>query len=171
MYVWARGVLGVVFCLVGAVWIAQFGRLLDKKPSNQQGILYDKLVNTVRAGIPASVSILHAKALSAVTGPGLQRLALSSGEEITARLIVLANGLSLRLGHGLGMRRDEVSPCHSLTIGFDLKPLGRASFEFPALTYYPERISSRMALVTSSTFPASTSSPLRPCSITVEMSG
>ena len=23
----------------GAVWIAQFGRLLDKKPSNQQGIL------------------------------------------------------------------------------------------------------------------------------------
>src|SRR4051812_37174742 len=110
------------------VWIAQFGMLLDKKPSHQYGIPYDTLVNAVRAEVPAGVKVIHAKALSASTGPVSQRLALSNGEEIEARLIVMASGMGNRLRRDLGIARLEVSPCHSLTVGFDLKPTGRAGF-------------------------------------------
>src|SRR6476620_4506601 len=35
----------------GSVWIARFGYLLDKKPSDQHGVRYATLVNTVRAPI------------------------------------------------------------------------------------------------------------------------
>ena len=36
----------------GENWIVRGGRLTDRKPSGQVGILYDRLVNTVRATIP-----------------------------------------------------------------------------------------------------------------------
>src|SRR4051794_31813335 len=36
----------------GNVWIARFGRIVDKRPGDQHGILYDTLVNTIRAAIP-----------------------------------------------------------------------------------------------------------------------
>src|SRR3954467_1601023 len=46
------------------VWISRFGYLVDKKPSDQYGILYDTLVNTIRGEIPPDVGIIHAKATS-----------------------------------------------------------------------------------------------------------
>jgi hypothetical protein len=46
------------------------------------------------------------------------------------------------------MTREDVSPCHSITIAFDLEPVGRSHFDFPALTCYPERASDRMAYIT-----------------------
>jgi 2-polyprenyl-6-methoxyphenol hydroxylase-like FAD-dependent oxidoreductase len=76
---------------------------------------------------------------------------LSNGEEISARLVVLANGLNVGLRHTLGIRRHVVSECHSVTLGFDVAPVGRAAFYFPALTYWPKRSSSRMAYL--SVFP------------------
>ena len=36
----------------GENWIARFGYLLDKRPSQQYGIMYDALVNAIRAEIP-----------------------------------------------------------------------------------------------------------------------
>src|ERR1700681_1698026 len=36
----------------GENWIARFGYLLDKRPSQQYGILYDALINGIRAEIP-----------------------------------------------------------------------------------------------------------------------
>ena len=36
----------------GQVWLARFGHLLDIAPSDQYGIMYDTLVNTLRAEIP-----------------------------------------------------------------------------------------------------------------------
>ena len=33
-------------------WIARFGYLLDKKPIQQYGILYDALINAIRGEIP-----------------------------------------------------------------------------------------------------------------------
>jgi 2-polyprenyl-6-methoxyphenol hydroxylase-like FAD-dependent oxidoreductase len=129
----------------GSVWIARFGHLLDKKPSDQHGILYDTLVNTVRAQIRCEANIVQAKALAISTGPDRQKVALSNGEEISARLVVLANGLNVGLRHTLGIERRVISACHSITLGFDIAPAGRAKFDFPALTYYPERSCDRMA--------------------------
>jgi 2-polyprenyl-6-methoxyphenol hydroxylase-like FAD-dependent oxidoreductase len=73
---------------------------------------------------------------------------LSNGEEISARLIVLANGLNIALRHNLGIEREVISPHHSISIGFDLKPLERPGFPFRAMTYYGESVRERAAYVT-----------------------
>lgn len=131
--------------LDGEVWEARFGYVVAKKPSDQHGIMYDTLVNTMRAQIPQNVATIHAKASGISNGPERQKIALSNGEEISARLVVLANGLNVGLRHTLGIRRRVISECHSVTLGFDVEPVGRATFSFPALTYWPKRSSARMA--------------------------
>ncbi|MBI5318397.1 NAD(P)/FAD-dependent oxidoreductase [Bradyrhizobium sp.] len=131
--------------LDGEVWEARFGYLVTKKPSDQHGIMYDTLVNTMRAQIPCDVATIHAKVVAVSNNAERQKLVLSNDEEISARLVILANGLNLGLRHLLGIRRRVISPCHSVTFGFDVEPAGRPAFDFPALTYWPGRTSSRMA--------------------------
>jgi len=132
----------------GAVWIARFGRLIDRRPGDQYGILYDDLVNTVRGTIPRHVPFMIAKATSIATSDDRQEVALSNGDKISARLVMLANGLNVSLRDQLGIERIVTSPCHSITIGFDLKPRRRPRFDFAALTYYPESPAARMAYLT-----------------------
>jgi 2-polyprenyl-6-methoxyphenol hydroxylase-like FAD-dependent oxidoreductase len=134
--------------LDGRVWLARFGYLLDNKPSDQYGIMYDTLVNTMRAQIPDHVEKIHAKATAISTSAERQKILLSDGDEISARLVVLANGLNVSLRHTLGIERHIISDCHSITAGFDVAPAGRPTFDFPALTYYPERSRDRMAYLT-----------------------
>jgi len=123
----------------GENWIARFGYLLDKRPSRQFGLMYDSLVNAIRAEIPPDVERLYAKVTAVATSPERQKLTLSDGETISARLVVLANGLNVGLRRSLGIERHVVSACHSISIGFDIAPVGRAAFDFPALTYFSER--------------------------------
>jgi 2-polyprenyl-6-methoxyphenol hydroxylase-like FAD-dependent oxidoreductase len=132
----------------GECWIARFGRVVEKRRGDQYGILYDTLVNTVRAEIPKSAEFINAKVNSIVNSPDRQVVTLSTGDEISARLVIVANGLNIGLRHALKMTREDVSLCHSITIAFDLKPVGRSQFDFPAMTYYPEHASDRMAYVT-----------------------
>ncbi len=132
----------------GSVWTARLGRLLDIRPSDQLGIIYDDLVNAVRREIPRDVEFIESKVTSIATTSDRQTLVLANGEEISARLVVLANGLNVGLRHTLGIERVPVSSCHSITIGFNVLPVGRKAFEFPALTYYSERSEARMAYLT-----------------------
>src|SRR5437764_12151428 len=37
------------------VWIARFGRVMEKRPIGQVGILYHDLVNAMRGAVPATV--------------------------------------------------------------------------------------------------------------------
>ncbi len=134
--------------LDGAVWTARLGRLLDKKPSDQHGTSYDDLVNIVRVQIPQNVEFVEAKVTAIVTSANRQSLALSNGEEVSARLVVLANGLNIGLRHSLGIEREVTSPCHSITVGFNVVPVGRDAFEFPALTYFTENAAAQMAYLT-----------------------
>jgi 2-polyprenyl-6-methoxyphenol hydroxylase-like FAD-dependent oxidoreductase len=128
------------------VWIArQEGRHIEKRPLDQYYFLYDTLVNTIRGEIPPTTTFLAGKVAAVATSPDRQRLTLADGEEISARLIVMAIGLNAGLRHTLGMTREVVSPNHSITIGFDLKPVGRSRFAFPALTYYPARVEQHVA--------------------------
>jgi len=128
-------------------WIARFGHLLDKPPRRQFGILYDTLVNTIRAEIPSNVERVVAKAVSVATSADRQRVVLSNDATISARLVVIANGLNVGLRHMLGIARHVRSPCHSISIGFDIAPLGRKAFPFPALTYFSERPSDRIPYI------------------------
>jgi 2-polyprenyl-6-methoxyphenol hydroxylase-like FAD-dependent oxidoreductase len=129
-------------------WVARMGRIVEKRPGDQHGIMYDTLVNTVRAQIPGSTQVIYGKAKDIATGDDRQTVTLSCGEEISARLVVLANGLNVGLRQKLGMNRVIISEAHSISVGFDMKPAGRHAFDFPALTYYPERPAERMALIT-----------------------
>jgi len=130
------------------IWIARFGHLVEKRPNDQFGMLYQDLVNGVRAEIPQRVPLVVAKAAALATGADRQVVTLSTGEEVSARLIVLANGLNVGLRDKLGMTREVLSPNHSISIGFDIIPVGRPRFDFPALTSFPDRVAERMAYVT-----------------------
>jgi 2-polyprenyl-6-methoxyphenol hydroxylase-like FAD-dependent oxidoreductase len=134
--------------LDGESWVARFGRLIEKRPGDQHGILYDTLVNTVRGEIPPNVDIVHAKVVDVAASAERQTVTLSTGEEMSARLVIVANGLSIGLLHKLGMARHDISKTHSIMLGFDLVPADRASFSFPALTYYGERPQDRAAYIT-----------------------
>jgi 2-polyprenyl-6-methoxyphenol hydroxylase-like FAD-dependent oxidoreductase len=129
-------------------WVARFGHVIDKRPGDQHGILYDTLVNAVRAEIPPHAAVVHAKVTDVTTTPDRQTLTLSNGDAISARLVVMANGLNSGLRHRIGMTREDRSPCHSIAIGFDLEPADRPAFDFPALTYYAERPADRTAYLT-----------------------
>jgi 2-polyprenyl-6-methoxyphenol hydroxylase-like FAD-dependent oxidoreductase len=131
--------------LDGEVWEARFGYVVAKKPSDQHGVMYDTLVNTMRAQIPPGVESIFAKASSIAVSAERQKILLSNDEEISARLVVIANGLNIGLRHMLGMKRSVISSCHSVTLGFDVEPVDRAAFAFPALTYWPKRARERMA--------------------------
>lgn len=132
----------------GENWIARFGYLLDKKPSRQYGIMYDALIGAIRAEILGPAELVFAKVTDVSTSAERQKLTLSNGEMISARLVVLANGLSVGLRRNLGIERQILSASHSISIGFDLVPVGRPAFEFPALTYFSERVKERVAYVT-----------------------
>jgi 2-polyprenyl-6-methoxyphenol hydroxylase-like FAD-dependent oxidoreductase len=131
--------------LDGEVWEARFGHVVARKPSDQHGVMYDTLVNTMRGQIPPDVETIRGKASAIANGPERQKLVLSNGEEVSARLVVFANGLNVGLRQTLGIKRHVVSECHSLTLGFNVEPVGRPAFDFPALTYWPKRSTSRMA--------------------------
>lgn len=134
--------------LDGENWIARGGYVLDKAPSQQYGIMYDTLVNAIRAEIPASVEKIVAKAVAISASNDRQQIVLSNDETISARLVVLANGLNVGLRQMLGIERRIESACHSISIGFDMAPLGHAAFPFPALTYFQERAATRVPYIT-----------------------
>lgn len=136
-----------VATLDGESWVARFGRLIEKRPGDQHGILYDAMVNAVRGQIPPQVNFVHAKVTGIETSDDLQRVTLSTGEEIEARLVIVANGLNVGLREKLGMERHVISKHHSIMLGFDLVPRG-AAFSFPALTYYGEHTADRTAYIT-----------------------
>ena len=132
----------------GEIWTARFGYLIDKKPSHQFGILYDAMVNAIRGEIPESIELIEAKVTGIATSADRQTLTLSTGEQISARLVILSSGLNIGLLHQLGIERRVLSKCHCITVGFDIAPKGRPAFDFPALTYFSERPSDRAAYLT-----------------------
>jgi len=132
----------------GTAWTARFGQLVEKKAGDQHGILYDTLVNTIRAEIPSHVNVIHSRASRLSTSADRQTITLTNGEEISARLVVLASGLNAPLQEALGITREIVSSCHSVSIGFDIKPLDGPSFPFRSLTYHAESPTDQLAFIT-----------------------
>ncbi|MBR0937222.1 NAD(P)/FAD-dependent oxidoreductase [Bradyrhizobium jicamae] len=129
-------------------WIARYGTLLDKAPYQQFGIMYDALIAALRAEISGSAEFIRDKVVDVATSAERQKLVLAGGEEISARLVMLANGLNVGLRRTLGIERQVISPCHSISIGFDFTPVGRPAFPFPGLTYFSEQPSDRIPYIT-----------------------
>ena len=129
-------------------WVARFGRVVEKRLEGQYGITYDALVNRVRRSIPDAAVKITGKVSTIACSDQRQTVTLATGEEIQARLIILATGLNEGLRRSLGITREVVSKCHSVALGFNLKPIGRSSFDFQALTYYGEHPTDRVAYIT-----------------------
>ena len=104
--------------------------------------MYDALIMAIRAEIPKPAELLYAKVTDVSTSDDRQKLTLSNGEAISARLVVLANGLNIGLRRNLGIERQIISACHSISIGFDIEPVGRAAFDISGADLFlgtPER--------------------------------
>ena len=129
-------------------WVSRLGHLIEKRLSDQQGIDYGRLVNTLRAEIPTSVVFKRDKATDVANGPDLQRVTLASGEVVTARLVILSSGLGNALRQSMGMDRIDLATGFSVTIGFDVEPEPGSRFPFRALTHYSERARHRVSYIT-----------------------
>jgi 2-polyprenyl-6-methoxyphenol hydroxylase-like FAD-dependent oxidoreductase len=134
--------------LDGGCWVARSGQVVERRAADQYGILYDTLVNCLRGAIPPGTPFICDKVVGVENSASHQVVTLSSGEVILARLVIIANGLNSGLRSDLGMQRDDLSKSHCVTLAFDLRPLGRESFDFAALTYFGERAADRMAYLT-----------------------
>ena len=123
-------------------------RAVERRACEQYGIIYDTLVNTMREQISPGIERVTAKATAISTSAVRQLVTLSTGETVDARLIVLSNGLNIGLRQSLGIARETISTCHSISVGFNIEPAVASQFDFPALTYFPEHASDRMAYLT-----------------------
>jgi len=125
------------------IWICRHGRLVEKRPATQYSARYDLLVNRMRE--LAGDFIIVDKVTSIAPSADRQIVTLARSGEISARLVVLANGLNRALRGTLGLAQREISANHSISIGFDIVPKEADAFPFRSLTYFPENLSQRIA--------------------------
>src|SRR5436190_13496510 len=70
----------------GELWIARFGRLVDRRPNAQYGLYYDTMVNTMRAAMPPGTEFIHAKVTGMTTSAYRKTLYMSGGAEFSRGL-------------------------------------------------------------------------------------
>jgi 2-polyprenyl-6-methoxyphenol hydroxylase-like FAD-dependent oxidoreductase len=133
---------------VEQVWVARYGRRVLKQANRQRGIVYPDLVDGVRQEACRVCEFIAAKVTAITTSSDRQTVTLSTGEIISARLVVLATGLNNGLRQAVGIARREISKAHSVSVGFDIRPVGQPGFAFSALTYHAERTRERIGYLT-----------------------
>lgn len=104
-----------------------------------RGMRYDLMVNAVRGEWPAGVRFIEGRVEEIGPGEELQRLVLTTGEVLTARLIVLASGPNEKLRSRLGVARQMLRERQSVCIGFSIAPKAGTSFPFSSLVHQGER--------------------------------
>ena len=127
--------------------IFRFGQLFERKQTFEYAFSYAPLVNGMRAALPSEVPLTVGKVAEVSTGPDRQRLVLTDGSVIDARLLVVATGYSEAVRRAIGVERIEESKAHSLTMGFDLA-ISPQEFGLQSLTFYGRRIADRIAFLT-----------------------
>ncbi len=129
------------------MWVARFGRVVEKLASTEYGFAYGDLANALRRDLPDRVHRVQGRVASLETSDDRQRVHLPDGSLIEARLIILATGQGATLHRQLDIRRQVRSPAHSMSVGFDFSVPAQSS-PFPALTYYVEHFGRRLAHMT-----------------------
>src|ERR1044072_5603201 len=64
--------------LDGESWVARYGRLIEKRPGDQQGILYHTMVGAIRSEIPPGVTFIPGKVTEIATSAERQCVTLST---------------------------------------------------------------------------------------------
>lgn len=122
--------------LVNQVQGSYDGRIFKTGPIEQYGLKYEEIVNGLRAQIPAAVVSRVGRVEAVTNSDQVQHVKLAGGEELTARLVVLASGGNAGVEAGLGMRRRVLQKDQSLGLGFDFATADSRPFPFDGLTYY-----------------------------------
>ncbi|RWH67629.1 NAD(P)/FAD-dependent oxidoreductase [Mesorhizobium sp.] len=127
--------------------VFRFGQLFERKQTFEYAFSYAPLVNGMRAALPPEVPLTVGKVAEVTTGPDRQRLVLTDGSVIDARLLVVATGYSEAVRRAIGVERIEESKAHSLSMGFDLA-ITPQEFGLQSLTFYAKRVADRIAFLT-----------------------
>ncbi|TPK73742.1 FAD-dependent monooxygenase [Mesorhizobium sp. B2-3-14] len=129
------------------IQVFRFGQLFERKESTEFGFSYGPLVNGLREALPPQVLLMVGKVAEVSTAPNWQRLVLTDGTILAARLLVVATGYSEAIRRAIGVERVEQSKAHSLVIGFDLA-VSPQQFGPRSLTFYPGRVRDRIPFLT-----------------------
>lgn len=105
----------------------------------QQGLRYDRMVNALRGAWPERVRFQRGRVRAIEPGEELQRVVLTSGDALQARLVVLATGPGERLRRSLGIEKRLLRERHSLCIGFSLAAPDERPFGFTSLVRHGGR--------------------------------
>lgn len=130
--------------------VFRLGQLFERERKWEFGFSYGALVNGMRQALPPEVPLTVGKVAEVSTGPDRQRLVLTDGAVIEARLLVVATGHSEAVRRAIGMERVEESKAHSMSIGFDLAITPRQC-AYPAIICYARNPAHRIAYL--SVFP------------------
>ncbi|WP_181174204.1 NAD(P)/FAD-dependent oxidoreductase [Mesorhizobium sp. B2-3-11] len=129
------------------IHVFRLGQLFARERRPEYAFSYGALINGLRDALPPQVPLTIGKVVEVSTGPDRQRLVLSDGSVIIARLLVVATGYGEAVRRAIGVERIEQSKAHSLSMGFDLA-VSQLDCGFRAVTCYGRRASDRVAYVT-----------------------
>ena len=127
---------------------ASNGRVLRTLSLEQYGIDHADMVNGVRRTLPSNVLFKQARVERIANSPDLQRVTLSTGEELTARLVVLACGTGGHLHARLGLSQRVIRKEQSAAFGFTIVREDGRPFWFESVTYFPNGCATRIAYLT-----------------------
>jgi 2-polyprenyl-6-methoxyphenol hydroxylase-like FAD-dependent oxidoreductase len=112
------------------------GRILDRTSARYHGIFYGDLVNAMRAALPSNVRFIAGRVTDVAASDELQQITVSDHGTLSARLLVLASGMSDLLRSRLGIEREVLHERQSLSFGFNLRSAPSSPLRRTALTVY-----------------------------------
>jgi 2-polyprenyl-6-methoxyphenol hydroxylase-like FAD-dependent oxidoreductase len=138
-------VLKPVAAPIREIWDAKDGRLLKTFRTEQLGLPAHEVVRRIRDAFPARSVFRQARVTRIIPDAERPRVLLDSGEELSARVIVMATGTAPGLVDALGVERQAIgSAPFSFAFGFDIEPASDQAFRFQSLAYYPEGTATRI---------------------------
>jgi 2-polyprenyl-6-methoxyphenol hydroxylase-like FAD-dependent oxidoreductase len=131
------------------------GRVFKTLPLEQYGLPYADMVNALRSRLPAAVTCRLGHVREIANSPEAQVVRLDGGEELTARLVVLACGVSQAIQTSLGLRRRTLQQDQCFVFGFTVTAANHQPFDFDAVTCYPTTVADRIDYLSLFRYPAS----------------
>jgi len=118
-------------CSFDTVLNIRRGKVVDVSRSLSYGLHYGPMVAIARRLIADPSSLIVDQVLNVTPSEGLQRLTLASGNQVAARLVILATGMAGAIPYSLGIKRRVIVERHSLAFGFTIAPADGTGFAFP----------------------------------------
>jgi 2-polyprenyl-6-methoxyphenol hydroxylase-like FAD-dependent oxidoreductase len=135
------------------ILLAYRARVVARRSIEQYGVEYRNLVNPLRESLPPGVAFKLGKVQHVDADPDRPKVTLATGEEIAARLVIVAGGTGGGIAKDLGIEKRPSHSELSLALGFNLVRTDGRPFSFDAVTYRPESVSDRVGYLTLFRFP------------------